>query len=276
MGGRPSRPIQYEPGHWVHEEGVDDCISEEEDDEQKELRWVSDHWGHEGSHIRGELLEWQGFRKFQRQMRRKPASLYKVQQRINEYWKKKQIKKELRPKLHVDPDQQSKVEEWKEFYWYQHRGLRWHDEDVKKRERRKEEWLQKFDAAPSDPKESGEKWLHGEWQDREGIVKRSDRLIGAAQNFRKSLMDRLDWIEGQLSVIALECWKSDQVSEDSFLPAISAKRRAFKITSRQGLVEEKTSLCQKREATAKPSCEIESLEDEGKERAASEATKSYR
>ena len=155
MGGRPSRPIQYDPGHWVYKEGVDDYMSEEEDDEQKELRWVSDHWGYEGSQFHGELDEWQGFRKFQRQMQRKPASLYKVQQRINDYWQEKQITEKLRPQLHIDPHQQSKVDEWKEFYWYRHIGLRWHDEDVKKREQDKEEWLKKFDAAPSDPQASG-------------------------------------------------------------------------------------------------------------------------
>ena len=215
MGGIPSRPIQYDPGHWVYQEGVDDYISEEEDDEEKELHWISSHWGSEGSHMAGELHEWQDFRRFQRRMRRKPTSLYKIQQQINNYWQEKQIREELRPQLHVDPQQQSKVDEWKEFYWYRYTGLRWHNENVKKTERDKEEWLQKFDAAPSDPqaggKGSGEKWLHGEWQSRKRIFRTSKQLIRGARYDRKLYMDRLDWIEGQLPNIAAECLESDQV-----------------------------------------------------------------
>ena len=88
-------------------------------------------------------------------------------------------------------------------------------------------------------------------------------------------MDRLEWIEGQLPVIALESLGSDQVSE-GFSTCDLGKAQDKKITSRQGFEEEDSSLCQKRQATAKPSCSIKSLEDKGKERAASEATESYR
>ena len=45
------------------------------------------------------------------------------------------------------------------------------------------------------------------------VTKRSDELIGAATSYRKWYMDRLDWIEVQLPIIASEYLGSDHVSE---------------------------------------------------------------
>ena len=214
-GGRPTRSIHRDPGHWAFVEGIDDCMSEEEDDEQKELRWVMDHWGHEGSKFAVELHTWQAFRSFQRYMRKKPASLWKVQQRIDEYWKKRGIRDELKPQLQIDPQQQSKVEEWKEYYWYHHQQLPSYEKRIERAEREKEKWLQKFDAAPSETQCSdrpvGTKWLFGEWQSREKIFEISDREIERVRNDCDIHTSKFEWIEGQLPFIASECAGSDRV-----------------------------------------------------------------
>ncbi|KAL8788259.1 MAG: hypothetical protein Q9213_001779 [Squamulea squamosa] len=95
LGGRPTRPIQRDAGHWAFVEGVDDCLSEE-DDEQKESRWVIDHWAREGSKFAQELHAWQAFRIFQRHVRRKRASLWDVQERVDDYWKGKRTQRDAK------------------------------------------------------------------------------------------------------------------------------------------------------------------------------------
>ncbi|KAL9607496.1 MAG: hypothetical protein Q9167_007589 [Letrouitia subvulpina] len=128
-GGRPSRPIQYDAGRWVYQEGTDDLIELEtgkEDEETRELRWTSEHWSREVVKFKIELENWEYFRnKWQRTARRKPSSLWKVQQSIDQYWQKNNLRRELKPQLHIDPHQQSKVDEWREYYWCRHYN---HDE----------------------------------------------------------------------------------------------------------------------------------------------------
>ncbi|KAL8697685.1 MAG: hypothetical protein Q9201_007000 [Fulgogasparrea decipioides] len=210
-GGRPTRPIQYDPGHWVFVKGVDDCMSEEEDDEQRELRWVSDHFGKEGSRFAIELHAWQAFKRFQLYKRKKPSSLWKIQQQIDELWKERGVSEKLKPQLQIDPQKLSKVEEWKEFYWYKLQQLPEYEEDIEKEERLKEKRLQYFDTASSETLE--EERLLGGWQNREHIIRVSDGEIRQARRDRDRHISQLEWIERQLPVIASECAGSDQVSK---------------------------------------------------------------
>ena len=233
-GGRPTRPIQYDPGHWAFVDGVDDCMSEEEDDEQREFRWVMDHWMHERSKFSRELHVWQAFHKFQRRVRRKPDFPWGVKQRIDNYWKERKIEEELKPQLQLDLQQQSKVDEWKEYYWYKHRQLQSYEEKVEKEEQEWIQWLKEFDEAPSGrgcsdhPFET--KWFYGEFQSREMILKLRNSDIRVARKHLENHLSDLQWIEAQFPIIATELAASSQVSKhfkSSFLNFMSNTEEAI-------------------------------------------------
>ncbi|KAL9012944.1 MAG: hypothetical protein Q9173_002327, partial [Seirophora scorigena] len=178
LGGRPTRPIQWDVGPWTFKEGTDDCSSGEEDDEQRESRWIIDHWAYEGSKFAQELHDWQAFRGFQRRVRTKPIPLR--ERRVDDYWNKRGIREALKPQLLNDLEQQSKVDEWKEYYWFQHRQLPAYEKRIVEEERKKERWLQEFDAATvhtnCSDRPLGTTWLYREWQSRDKIIEIGDCL----------------------------------------------------------------------------------------------------
>ena len=206
LGGRPTRPIQWDVGPRTVEEGPDDCSSGEEDDEQRESRWITDHWAHEGSKFAQELKAWQAFRSFQRRLRTKPIFLR--EQRVNDYWNERGIKEALKPQLLHDPEQQSKVNEWKEYYWFQYRQLPAYEKRIVEEERKTERWLEEFDAATvqtgCSDRPLGKKWLYGEWQSRDKIIEIGDCRTRCAASDRDIHASTLEWIEGQLPIIAAE------------------------------------------------------------------------
>ncbi|KAL9627181.1 MAG: hypothetical protein Q9164_007683, partial [Protoblastenia rupestris] len=171
MGGRPSRPIRYDPGPqawrcWEHEN-----VACSEDEEQKELRWINDHWRHESVHIYCELWEWEDFRSDQQLQRSDPRK----RRQLENYIQRKSIKAELLPQLHSDPQQQSKVDDWKEFYLFMHRRTRGKERLIEEDERKKREYLEKLHPVPDG--RPAEKWTQEEWQSREGLAAGWERAI---------------------------------------------------------------------------------------------------
>ncbi|KAL9099502.1 MAG: hypothetical protein Q9163_005007 [Psora crenata] len=213
MDGRPTRPIQYDAGHNVYN-SRDELLEEVEDDEQKELRWIQTHWRGESSKFSSEKYAWKTFHKFQDHIRNS-TPLSELQQQIDNYWQENQISEELRPQLHIDQHQQSKVDEWKMYYWHQHRYLEAYEGRVKKTEQVRERQIQRIEAAPSRlvGKSTEQKLVDGEWVDREILMEYMDCDLNTAKEERGSILDRLEWIESQLPVIATECAIADQVSK---------------------------------------------------------------
>lgn len=206
LGGRPTRPIQRDAGDWTCTEGTDDSSSGEEDDKQRDSRWLIDHWAHEGSKFAQELHAWQSFRRFQQHVRTKPVPMR--ERRVDDYWNERAIREALKPQLYNDLEQESKVNEWKEYYWYQHRQLHAYEKKITEGEREKERWLQDYDAAAlqtsCNDKTVGTAWLHGRWQSRENIIEIGDCLIRRATRDRNKHASMLEWIEGQLPLIISE------------------------------------------------------------------------
>lgn len=226
MGGRPSRPIQYdpvlptedEPGRWVWADGVDDYCSSEEDEETRKKRWVREYWQDEGGHFNGELIEWQQFRKFQRRLRsKKPEDILRRQQIIDDYWRKRGIKEELKPQVQIQPEMRTKLDEWKEFYYHQHM---WHEvweQQIKSEDERTERYLKAFDDAQP-IKGTTRRRVWGDHVDQQDIMDIRLRSVLCYEEGLKLLNERLDWIEQQIPVIALECGLSNRVSKATTVP----------------------------------------------------------
>jgi len=101
LGGRPTRPIRYEA------EPYDD--SEVSDEELWRYEQIS----------RSELEKWRSFRTFQGAIRKDEASFTQTQNFIDNFWKRAKIRVDLKPGLVMELQDQTKVDEWKEFYLHQ-------------------------------------------------------------------------------------------------------------------------------------------------------------
>ncbi|KAL9036540.1 MAG: hypothetical protein Q9214_006091 [Letrouitia sp. 1 TL-2023] len=234
QGGRPSRPIQYDAGHWVFEEGVDDLIELEEgkeDEETRELHWTSRHWDREVVKFRIELDKWEYFQHYwQRYWRKKPSSLWKIQQRIDEYWQKNNLREQLKPQLHIDPHQQSKVDEWREYYWYRHYT---HDEfhcelRVKDAEETRQLWLEEFDTTTCqkflDNGRIEKRWLRDEWVSRQEIIDHIESCIQSYRRDRDTILAQVEKVGDQLQLIEAEVDELEHVQNSANMPtSISLK-----------------------------------------------------
>ncbi|MCJ1249959.1 hypothetical protein MMC30_007185 [Trapelia coarctata] len=107
MGGRPSAPIQEDPGIW------DPSVM----DEQMHVPW---HWGEEANRCEQELQRWKTFRKYQQSKRRSAEVFTEYKATIHNYLVQKDIPWGLT--LESDIEGQSKVDEWKEYYLHVHTG----------------------------------------------------------------------------------------------------------------------------------------------------------
>lgn len=228
QGGRPSRPIQYDAGRWFFQEGVDDEIELEagkEDEDTRQLRWTSKHWSREAIKFIIELEQWEHFRSYwQRYWRRKPSSLWKVQQRIDEYWQENNLREQLKPQLHIDPQQQSKVDEWREYYWFRHYK---HDgfgceSLVKNAENMRELWLEHFDAATDkkflDNGRIEKRWLRDEWVSRQEIIDYVESNIQSYRRDRDNLLAKVEEVGDQLPIVMAEVAELEQMQKNANIP----------------------------------------------------------
>ena len=166
------RPLQYDNGPG---------------DNSNELRRLRLHPS-EGARLRGELEKWRAFRDYQRAVRRDPNSFRQVQRYVIAYWQRKGIRQDLKPELFLDLKMQTKLDEWKEFYFHQHQRLEQKEKEVK--EIQAQTSLKSLDTADGYC-ESG---LHAR-----------DGWYTAATVDLEIYTSWLAWIEGQLSLISSEC-----------------------------------------------------------------------
>ena len=109
MGGRSSRQINHDPGP---------CPTWKSDIDKK--YHISDHWGRERGQIDEELARWLDFRWHQFKIRENQRTFNKYDKAVHMYLQEKAINWVV--KLHLD--QQTKLDEWKEYYIYEHRKRR--------------------------------------------------------------------------------------------------------------------------------------------------------
>ncbi|MCJ1304426.1 hypothetical protein MMC08_007238 [Hypocenomyce scalaris] len=107
-GGRPSRPIQSDPGPW------DPSLGDEE------LHGTS-HWEKELRRYMNELERWENFRKYQQAIRKNPEKFRGSIERACEYQSKRGIDVHLDSQFQVE--EQTMLDTWKEYYLYEHRKL---------------------------------------------------------------------------------------------------------------------------------------------------------
>jgi hypothetical protein len=111
LGGRPSAEIQPDPGVWDPSIGGD-----------KELH-VLHHWWQEGGRCYAELCRWEKFIEYQKSVRKDLETFLKYVDDVSWYQQRRGIEESLHPHLELQPDRQTKLNEWKEYYLYEHRKL---------------------------------------------------------------------------------------------------------------------------------------------------------
>ena len=104
MGGRPTAPINPDPSY----------LELPPEDEAYRDWW---HWGAESQRAWEELNRWKDFRKHQWCNRRGTQHFDKYKEQIRSIWERREIR--LNPTLKMDSEQQTKLDEWEEFYVYQ-------------------------------------------------------------------------------------------------------------------------------------------------------------
>ena len=85
---------------------------------EKDL-WLVRHYSMEGPCFRTELEKWRLFRDYQRMVRLNISTFVKTQHDIDIYRERDSISYDLKPQLHIDLQKQTKVDDWKEFWFHQ-------------------------------------------------------------------------------------------------------------------------------------------------------------
>ena len=173
MGGRPSAPINPDPGPCDPSKSAID----------KEYH-ISDHWHGERNRVGEEMRRWVEFRKHQERVRGDQESFEKYIEDVSKHIRDAGIKWTVQ--LQRKPEQQRKfrVDNWKEYYIYEHRKRRGLEKNL-------ERVLQ---LPESNLDRKSERWLY--WNNR----------LMRAKTSLEQLDNLLKWIDGQFPEIAAECW----------------------------------------------------------------------
>jgi len=160
MGGRSSAPIQTDPGVW------NPAVTDER-------LHISHHWVTEWRRTHSELERWKHFRRYQELKRRNTDEFDRYSLGILLYCQEqKDIQWNL--KLEREPERQTKLDEWKEYYIYEHEKLKW-----------LERKLQRVHQLPKE-----QQCLYGS--------------LWRADNDLKIHRSLLDWIENEMSSVVAD------------------------------------------------------------------------
>ena len=102
-GGRPPKSVQIDPGPWSWSTSME--------------RHIVRHIDHQLHFFEEELKRWRAFRKWQRHVRETPERFAKTQQNIREWRQRRRFEDEV--ELALIPEQQTKLNEWKEHHGFQ-------------------------------------------------------------------------------------------------------------------------------------------------------------
>lgn len=174
MGGRPSRAVNPDPGP---------CHKSEKDKRYH----VSDHWSREAGKFERELNRWLDFRWLQFKKREDSKVSDKYQEAIHKYQGKNRIGWVVELQL----DRQTKTDEWKEYYIYEHRKrlpLERELEQAKRELEPREEEMRKAERNGS---------VGVDWSSRAEELVRYDEKISRAQK-------EVDIAQKRLNVLSVE------------------------------------------------------------------------
>ncbi|OAX80862.1 hypothetical protein ACJ72_04798 [Emergomyces africanus] len=178
-GGRPAFPLELSE-------------SKPEDFDFGEHETMIQYWGQT---FINQKMRWVGFLDFQQQNRSSMETFTEYQQAVHDHRKTEGIEGGIH--LHFDVEQQSKVDQWKEYHYFNHMhvlGLREKAEPARKtREQNAKDW--KAGRRNSKVPESMG-WVYS--------LKSEGGKTAEEVNLRK-FMTWIHWIEGELPKIEQEC-----------------------------------------------------------------------
>jgi hypothetical protein len=163
---------------------------------------IIEYWSSKGG-VRGQRNRWILFRIFQRRNRKTAEIFAQYQQDVCEYRRKEGIEGLL-----FDQEQQTKVDRWKEYHYFEHRKLAHMkakaEESRQKRESDRKEWEAAHETGHNiDPNvPSDVSWIYRY---------RDESELGHFMVF-------LNWIERQLPEIARECEIPDREASKDIVP----------------------------------------------------------
>jgi len=171
MGGRPSRMPSSDPPPRTSI------------DMNTQLYPALHHPSDLGAQLREELERWRMFREYQNDIRRDQSAFQRLQQQLQGYWHRKRLRNDLKPDLRFRVQDQTKSEEWKEFYFFQYQRLEWMENQIEEAQK------QKARAIKSANSNEAEKLSF-------------EMRVAVAKRDWESWSTWLQWVEGQLPTIA--------------------------------------------------------------------------
>lgn len=171
MGGRPSRmpPSDLRPQTSI--------------DMNTQVYPALHHPSDVGTQLREELERWRMFRKYQNDIRRDQYAFRQLQQRLQNYWHKEGLRHDLKPDLQFQAQNQTKLEEWKEFYFFQYQRSGWMEKKIEEAQKQKARAMKTVNL-------------------NEAEKLSFEMRVAAAKKDWESWNTWLQWVEGQLSTIA--------------------------------------------------------------------------
>ena len=113
------------------------------------------------------------------------------------------------PHLQLDLELQTKLDNWKEYYYDQRRTYQWCEKSVRRR-RRKVEYEKERERKRMEME--GPRVAREEFWWRDDVAKAESWLRGAEEDLRMTT-EYLKWMERQLPIIASECAESNNVRQ---------------------------------------------------------------
>ncbi|PGH34641.1 hypothetical protein GX50_02531 [[Emmonsia] crescens] len=175
MGGRPAFPLE---------------IAQSYTNDFGEHEAMVGYWGQA---FFGQRDRWISFLNFQLKKRRTMEIFTNYQQAVHDHREKEGIEGNIQ--LLFDEEQQSKVDQWKEFHYYRHRHLPRMRENAEAASKEREQDIIDWEAGKRDPlipEDMG--WIH---HVRTLVESKLDKFIGL-----------IHWIEAELPKIEQECAES--------------------------------------------------------------------
>lgn len=181
LGGRPTHQIR---------EPLPPHLKRYSEDESSDIvtHWFKDRL------FADELNRWQKFRAFQKIVRHDPEWFPTYAEIVRDYRRKGGMEGDIH--LNLQPEQQSKLDEWKEFQYLKHRL---NDEFVSHNVRR-------FKDAKLNLQKSREESVQGGWTEEVFMphIMPHYHAISQARSRMEDVLIELDWIDDQLQDIAAE------------------------------------------------------------------------
>ncbi len=174
LGGRPLRPLNFDPAPWDPSRTM------------REEHHIRNHWNEESDTCKPELARWEAFRAAQKVARADALKFSELERAVRKYRIKHGFRGPIR--LHLEPEQQTALNEWKEYQVFQHCHLATMERDVQQ-------------ARHTLTEEASKGHLEG-GNRRDLVILVTD--VDRAEAKLRSWNDYLEWIEQQRSVIAAE------------------------------------------------------------------------